>query len=231
MSWRWLSIPNVVHFGAPAITRFHQLEKQTMLSACDSRDPHPSDREVHMRKLKVVGMLPILFAASFLLAQDSPEFPAPQKEHEWLLQFVGEWETESEALAAPGGPAMKCKGTIHSRTLGGFWVVSELKSEMMGKPMVAVQTLGYDPQSKKFIGTWVDSMMSHLWKYEGTIDRSGKVLTLEADGPSFTQPGKLARYRDVYEFKGKDQVVLSSSSQGEDGKWITFMTGSANRKK
>ncbi len=184
-----------------------------------------------MKTFAVLGSFVILFAASILVAQEVPKMPAPQKEHEWLRQFVGEWESASEASMGPGQPAMKCEGTINSRALGGFWVVSELKSEMMGIPITAVQTIGYDPQSKKYVGTWVDSMMDHMWTYQGTVDKTGKILTLEAEGPNLMQAGKLAKYRDVYEFKTQDHMVLSSSMQDEDGKWVTFMTGNARRKK
>ena len=33
-----------------------------------------------------------------------PEMPKPQKEHEWLQQLVGEWDTEAEILEEPGKP-------------------------------------------------------------------------------------------------------------------------------
>ena len=159
------------------------------------------------------------------------EFPKPQAEHEWLKQFVGEWETEALAPAAPGQPEMKCQGTIKSRMLGEFWVVNESKAEMPGVSVTAVQTIGYDPEKKVYIGTWVDSMMNHLWKYEGSVDETGKILTLAAEGPNCMADGKLAKFRDSYEFKSKDEIAVSSQMQGEDGKWITFMTGSAKRVK
>lgn len=177
------------------------------------------------------SLLTILVTASRLAAQEPPQLPAPQKEHEWLQQFVGEWESESEASMGPGQPAMKCKGTTRSRMLGGFWMVSEAKAEMLGTTVNAVQTIGYDPQSEKYIGTWVDSMMNYMWRYEGTVDETGKILTLEAEGPNFMDEGKTAKFRDAYEFKSKDHIVATSSMLDEDGKWVTFMTGNVRRKK
>ncbi len=171
------------------------------------------------------------FCVSVLVAQQPPGMPAPVKEHEWLKQFIGEWEITSEAHMGPDQPAMKCQGTISSRSLGGFWIVSEMKANMMGTDITALQTIGYHPQKKKYIGSWVDSMTDHMWTYEGTVDSTGKILTLEAEGPNFMVEGKTAKFRDIYEFKSKDEIILTSSMQGEDGKWTTFMTGTAKRKK
>lgn len=183
-----------------------------------------------MRTIVLGGLLTWMFAAA-VAAQEPPVFPQPQKEHEWLHQFVGEWETESHAPAAAGQPAMTCKGTMRTRMLGGFWVVSESQVEAMGTTVNAVLTVGYDPQAKKYVGTWVDSLTNHLWKYEGAVDETGKKLTLEATGPNCMAPGKEARFRDAYEFTSKDEIRVTSSAQGEDGQWITFMTGTARRKK
>jgi hypothetical protein len=48
--------------------------------------------------------------------------------------------------------------------------------------MTAVWTVGYDPQKKKYVGTWVDSVTPYLWTYEGSLDASGRILTLETEG-------------------------------------------------
>ncbi len=184
-----------------------------------------------MNKLLMSGLFVALFVASPLSAQETPEFPKPQKEHDWLKQFVGEWESETEASFGPDQPKVKCKGVMSSRMLGGFWVVSESKTDMMGETMNAIQTIGYDAKSKKYVGTWVDSMFGHMWKYTGAVDDTGTVLTLEADGPNYLAAGKTTKFRDAYEFKSKDHIVATSSMLGEDGKWLTFMTGNIRRKK
>jgi len=181
--------------------------------------------------MKTPILFATLFAATFVAAQEVPQFPSPQKEHEWLQQFAGDWETHSKAMMGPDQPEIKCEGAIHSRMLGGFWIVSEMKSEAMGMAMNGVQTIGYDAKKKKYVGTWVDSMSDHMWRYEGSVDESGKILTLEAEGPNFMKPGEMSKFQDIYEFKSKDHIAISSTMQGEDGKWITFMTGEARRKK
>jgi hypothetical protein len=161
-------------------------------------------------------------------AQDVPKPPAPQKEHAWLKQLEGEWDSEAVMVMGPGAPPVTSKGTETVRTLGGFWSVAEMRGECMGVPMTGVMTVGYDAQKKKYVGTWVCSMCDQLWRYEGTV--AGPVLTLETEGPSPTDPGKVVRMRDVIEVKGKDTKVLTSSMLGDDGKWVTFLTATSKRK-
>jgi hypothetical protein len=174
--------------------------------------------------------LSLLLCCSLLSAQEL-YFSKPQAEHEWLQQFVGTWTTKNESKGVPGQPDMQCEGTIEANMLGKFWVVSKIENDMMGEKMIGLQTIGYDPKAKKYIGTWVDSMFNHMWKYEGSVDKTGKILTLEAEGPNFFAEGKTAKFRDVYEFKSKDEIAVKSEMQGPDGKWVTFVTGMAKRTK
>ncbi|MBX3441572.1 MAG: DUF1579 domain-containing protein [Planctomyces sp.] len=175
----------------------------------------------------------LLVLAASTGAQEESPFPGakPQPEHEWLKKFVGEWDTSAEASTGPGQPPLKCQGTEVVRAIGEFWVVAELQSEMFGTPITAIQSIGYDSKSKAFIGTWLDSSNEHLWKYKGSLDDTGKILTLEAEGPNMLVPGETSLYRDIYEFKSADHMALKSQMQGPDGAWVTFMTGEARRKK
>lgn len=182
-----------------------------------------------MLRVMFVVVVSMIVCTNSTLVGQVPEFPAPEKEHQWLEQFVGEWEVESEGSMGPDQPVMKCKGTMKCRMLGGFWVVNEMNTDMMGMQMIGVQTIGYNPEKSKYVGTWVDSMMNHMWQYEGTVDKSGKVLTLEAEGPNFMAEGKTTQFRDAYEFKSSDHIVATSSMLGEDGKWVVFMTGNMRR--
>ena len=154
----------------------------------------------------------------------------PQTEHHWLQKLVGEWTYEAEALMVPGKPLEKCTGSESVRSLGGLWILAEGKGEMPGGGAATmVLTLGYDPQKKRYVGTWVGSMMTHLWVYDGALDADGKVLTLESEGPDMSAPGKMAKFRDVIEFKGDDQRTITSSMLGADGNWLEVMTANYRR--
>ncbi len=178
----------------------------------------------------IIAALLLFVEIAPLCAQAPEDFPQPQKEHEWLKQLVGEWETVGE-MKMEGQPAMTCKGTDSTRMLGGFWVVTEGKANPMGMQVESLMTLGYDPKIKKYVGTWADSMNDHMWKYEGTLDATGKTLTLDTEGPNFMADGKLTKFRDVITIADKDHRSLSSQIKKDDGNWVTFMTGTYTRKK
>lgn len=169
-----------------------------------------------------------VLAAGIALAQDAPKPATPEKEHGWLKKLEGTWSYESEPIVLePGKPPMKCKGTETVRSIGEFWSLSEMKGDFNGTPVTGIMTLGYDAQKKKYCGTWVCSMDGYMFKYEGTLD--GDVLTLDTEGPN-PATGKVCKMKDVIEIKDKDNKTLTSSIQGDDGKWTTFMTMKAVRK-
>jgi hypothetical protein len=156
----------------------------------------------------------------------------PQKEHQWLQQLVGEWTYEGEATMVPGQPPSKFDGSERVRSLGGLWILAEGQGEMPGcGAATTVLTLGYDPQQQRYVGTWIGSMMTHLWLYEGSLDAAGRVLTLNAEGPDMAAAGKMAQYKDVIDLKSDDHRVLTSHMRGEDGEWHGFMTAHYRRVK
>jgi len=163
--------------------------------------------------------------------QAHAEMPAPRPEHQWLQKLVGEWTYESHATMEPGQPPTKFEGSESVRSLGGFWTVAEGQCEMPGGgSMTSIMTLGHDAQSNRYVGTWVGSVMPHLWVYSGALDPSGKVLTLDADGPDMTVEGKIAKYQDVVELKDDNHRVLTSRILTDDGTWNEFMTVNYRRK-
>jgi len=156
----------------------------------------------------------------------------PQKEHQWLQKLVGEWTYEADCNMGPDKPPAKSGGSEKVRSLGGLWVLCEGQGEMPGGGSATMlMTLGYDPLKKRYVGTWIGSMMTNLWIYDGELDAAGKVLTLNAEGPNMAAEGKMAKYKDVIEFKSDDHRVLTSQMQGDDGKWQQFMTANYRRKK
>ena len=154
----------------------------------------------------------------------------PQKEHHWLQQLVGDWTYENECSMGPDQHSAKFTGTESVRSLGGVWVLCEGKGEMPdGCSGISIMTLGYDPAKKRFVGTFIGSMMTYLWVYDGALE--GNVLTLDCEGPSFKGDGKLVKYQDIIEIVSADHRTLRAQTIGDDGKWQKFMTANYRRKK
>jgi Protein of unknown function (DUF1579) len=156
-------------------------------------------------------------------------------QHAWLHQLVGEWQYEGESVGADGEPTMKTSGTESVRKLGDAWVLCDGRGQMpdsMGGGLALTQfTLGYDPAKGHFVGTFIGSMMTHLWIYHrGELDAAGRTLALYAEGPAFDgRPGSMAQYRDAIEMVGPDERLLLSHLKGPDGQWIQFMSSRYRR--
>jgi hypothetical protein len=156
----------------------------------------------------------------------------PQVEHKWLQKLVGEWRFEGECSMGPDQPAMKNTGSETVRSVGGLWTLGEGRGAGPdGSEMTSFMTLGYDPAKKRFVGTFIASMMTHLWIYNGSLDAAGKVLTLDTEGPDFSGGPTMVKYQDTIEFASDDHRILKSRLQGPDGKWQDFMTAHYRLKK
>lgn len=157
-------------------------------------------------------------------------FAEPRNEHHWLQRLIGDWSYKSEVSMGPDKPPCESTGTESVRSIGGLWVTCEGECQMPdGNSGTTVMTLGYDSQKQQYVGTWIGSMMTNLWVYEGQVDADGKVLTLEAEGPDCMGEGKIGKYRDVIEFISDDHRVMTSHALGEDGTWNHFLTSHYRR--
>lgn len=156
----------------------------------------------------------------------------PQKEHLWLQQLLGAWTYEGEGFAGPDQPPEKMSGSETVRTLGGLWIQIEGRAPGPGgAEMSSIITLGYDPAKQSYVGSFIASVMTMMWLYEGQLDESGKVLTLDARGPVFGVEGKWADYQDIVTIVDRDHWRLSSQVKGDDGKWTQFMSSEHRRVK
>ncbi len=153
----------------------------------------------------------------------------PQKEHAWLQRLVGDWTYEIDAIMAPGEPPIKLRGNEIVRSVGGIWIVADGQGEMPGGGIAKTMlTIGFNQRKQRFVGSWIGSMMTYLWMYEGTLDASEKVLSLECDGPVFGPDGSMSegttRYKDVHALISENERTLTGNILGPDGNWSEMMT-------
>jgi hypothetical protein len=154
---------------------------------------------------------------------------AATPEHRWLQRLVGEWTCENSFVTAPGEPPMTGRGTESVRSVGGLWVVDEGRTTMPdGTPGTTIITFGFDRRRRRFTGSFVGSMMTHLWLYDGALAADGRTLILDSEGPAITGDGLMA-YRDIVELVDDDHRYLRSQIPDGKGGWTEFMTAHYRR--
>lgn len=181
-----------------------------------------------MSLLRIAGLALMVPAAS-VLAQ-MPPAPKPGPEHEVLKRDVGVWDATVEMQGPPGTPPAVSKGTeTVSMACGGLWQVTEFKGEMMGQAFEGRGTTGYDPNKKKYVGTWVDSMSTGMSLVEGTHDPAKNVMTGTMEGPDPT--GAITKMKEVLEWKDADNRLFTMSMPLPDGKDVPVMKITYKRRK
>jgi hypothetical protein len=159
------------------------------------------------------------------------QIPESTVEHQWLLQLIGDWEFENECFMGPDQPASKSTGQQSTRALGSLWTIGEMEGPGPdNQPMRSVITLGFDPNRGSFVGSFVASCMTYQWLYIGSLDATHRILTLNAEGPSFSGDGSMTKYQDIIELVDSNTYLFSSQFQDAEGKWFKFMNGKYIRK-
>lgn len=155
----------------------------------------------------------------------------PRAEHKWLQNIAGNWTYEFECSMGPDLPPEKSSGPMSASMLGDVWVVmeSESKAPQSGETVHSVWTLGFDPQKERVVGSFVCSVMTYFWTYNGKIDFDSNTMTLDAPGPGFGDPSRIVDYQDIIQFIDQDYFVLRSQMKLESGEWVPFMRGDYRR--
>ncbi len=146
-------------------------------------------------KLAVLSLSIALISGGALSAQDkqpegnpmgmSPEqmeamtkAMSPGEMHKGLAKMAGDWTFTNTMWMAPGQPPAESTGTMHAETiLGGRYVQSVWKGNMMGQEFEGRGTDGYDNVAKQFVSTWVDNMGTGIMVSTGTCENGGKKCT------------------------------------------------------
>ncbi len=144
----------------------------------------------------------VLATVAFAPPARAQDFPKPGPEHDVLKKLVGNWD----ATMKFGG--MESKGTMaYKMELGGLWLTSTFEGEFGGMKFQGRGLDSYDAAKKKYVGVWVDSMVTTPMLMEGTYDKAKKTMTLSGDGPGMD--GKPTKFKSVTEMPDDDTINFS----------------------
>ncbi len=142
---------------------------------------------------------------------------------------AGTWDATVEMFVPGAAQPMVSKATeVNTMGCGGLCLISDFKGDFGGMPFHGHGTSTWDPNKKKYVGTWTDSMSSGLSLSEGTYDAATKKSTSTMEGPDPT--GKIVKSKAVVEYKDANTRVMSMFTTGPDGKDVPTMKISYTKK-
>jgi hypothetical protein len=172
----------------------------------------------------------LFFAFSIILGAQEPPMPKPTPHHLAMKSLEGTWDAVVKMHMAPGKPPMESKGVeVNKLVLGGLWIQSEFTSEMMGAPFEGRGLFGYDPATRKHVGTWVDSMTTSMALSTGTCKNGCKEMTCFFKAPGMD--GKLTTFKEVSVEKDPDHRAMTMFIKGKDGAYTLNMEIEYTRRK
>lgn len=182
------------------------------------------------------GTLAALALAVTVAAQDNKPpaeamaEPKPGPEHALLKSSDGVWDATIEVIAPPGAQAPPpFQGTETNTLLGGLWLVTDFKSDMMGTAFAGHGMAGWDPHKKKYVQVWTDNLSPGLMMGEFTYDSAQKTMTGYMEGPD--QTGAVVKTKSVTEWKDADTRVFTMYAPGPDGKEVPGLRITYKRRK
>jgi Protein of unknown function (DUF1579) len=102
--------------------------------------------------------------------------PTISSELELLKKDVGEWDASITITPGPGAAPQESTGRLVGRLIsGGRWLVTDFKNHTTGFEGHGIY--GYNPASKRYVGTWVDDMRTNIYVGEGQWDETSRTMT------------------------------------------------------
>lgn len=99
--------------------------------------------------------------------------------HKLLAAMAGSWVTRTKSWMEPGKPPTEFSGTCEGKMLlGGRYLQHNFASDMMGTPFNGIGVTGYDNHKQRYVSTWMDSMSTGIFYFEGPTGADGKSFTL-----------------------------------------------------
>ena len=109
------------------------------------------------------------------------EMGQPGAAHQMLAGQAGSWKTSTRTWMEPGQPPMESKGTSEQKMiLGGRYLQQEFRADMMGTVFNGIGITGYDNHKQRYVSTWIDSMSTGIFFFEGSAGPDGKTITQTA---------------------------------------------------
>ena len=150
--------------------------------------------------------------------------------HKVLGGMAGKWVTKTKSWMEPGKPPTESTGTCEAKMLlGGRYLQQEYVGDMMGSTFTGINVIGYDNYTKRYVSTWIDSMSTGIYFFEGTASPDGKVITQESRYDDPVQGPAI--WRSVSKIVDANTLEYEMYITGKVGKDVKMMEMTLTRKK
>ena len=154
-------------------------------------------------------------------------------QHEFLAKMAGDWAVDYKIyFSGPDGPAMETTGTSTVEVVLDGRFVLERSSASFPMPdgqggMAAMEVegmglTGYDRHKKLFVGSWADSLNTHLLTMSGAMSPDGKKLTMYGymDEPGLGVNGRMVKYVSHIISDDERRFEITDLHAGDDYKVV-----------
>jgi len=148
-----------------------------------------------------------------LFAQDQQEawrdYMTPGIVHQTMAESAGKWTSEITMWMDPTQPPMKYNVICSNEMImGGRYLKSSQKGDMMGMPFEGMMLLGYDNAKKIFTAVWYDNFGTGTTVSTGTYNNQDSTLSLNG---TMVDPstGNDIKYHETIKFIDKDHQIIT----------------------
>jgi len=174
----------------------------------------------------LIQALPPVVGDQEMSAQDKKmteqmmKYGTPDKNHELLKKFVGDWDVDISTWQDPMAKPQMSKGTAkNTLILDGRYLKSSFEGAMGDMKFQGLEIIGYDLIKKMYTTFWVDSMSTSFMVTTGTLNTAGNVLTETGMSPDPMTDGKMMqKFKNVTTFISDGKYKFEMFMVMPDGK-------------
>lgn len=121
-----------------------------------------------------------------------------------MAREAGVWDADIQMWMDPSAPPTKSTGTETCETFGEFFVTSHFESTFAGQPYQGASQTTYEPETKQYVSSWIDTMAPTLLVSRGEYDAATHTLTLLSDEHTCCMTGQRKRLKMVTTYTDND---------------------------
>lgn len=156
--------------------------------------------------------------------KDKPGHPgAPGSHHEHMKKFVGRWQAKTRIYPGPDAEPIEMSGSMsNSMIMGGRFLQSDFKGEMMGRKFTGMGYEGFDNARQEHVATWVDNENTEIFYFRGTCNDDRTVITAFSERLD-AKTGNVKKIKSVTTLRSTSMYTFENWEEGDDGEYRKTM--------